>query len=68
VATRANKPLLAPGNEAKWAEINREKEGDERELVARMSVGERLELGQRLSQQRTKLFNEYRARHGLDGS
>jgi hypothetical protein len=68
MATKPKRPLLAPGNEAEWAAINREKESDERELVARMSVSERLELGQRLSQQRTKLFNEYRARHGLDRS
>jgi hypothetical protein len=68
MATRATKPLLAPGNEAEWAEFNREKESDERDLIARMSVSERLEFGQRLSQQRAKLFNEYRARHGLDRS
>jgi hypothetical protein len=68
VATKPKRTLLEPGHEAEWAKINREKESDERELVARMSVSERLELGQRLSQQRAKLFNEYRARHGLDKS
>ena len=68
MARPTHKSLSAPDNEAEWAVINREKESDERELVARMSVSERLELGQRLSQERTKLLNEYRARHGLDRS
>jgi hypothetical protein len=64
MATR-KRPPLAPSHEAEWAEFNREKDDSERELVARMSVAERLEFGQRLSQQRAELINEYRARHGL---
>jgi hypothetical protein len=59
------RPPLASSHEAEWAEFNREKDDSERELVARMSVAERLEFGQRLSQQRTELIDEYRARHGL---
>ncbi len=66
MGTRTGKPLLAPGNEAEWAKINEEKDWYERELVERLSVGERLEFGQRLSQFRAQLVAEFRARHGLD--
>lgn len=71
MATKPKRPLIPPGHEASWAEFTREKEREKRqedELIARMSVGERLELGQRLSQQRVQLLNEFRARHGLDRS
>jgi hypothetical protein len=64
MATRA-RPLLAPGNEAEWAEINREEERQEAELAASLSTPERLEFGQKLCDQ---AFDFYNAVHtGADG-
>ena len=55
MATRTNKPLLAPGNEAEWAKINREK----RAAMAPppdTPIGELLRRGQHLSAQAAKLL------------
>lgn len=59
-------PRLALGTEAEWTQFNEEKARPERELIERLSVEERLEFGQRLSQFRAKLLAEFRARHDLD--
>ena len=55
MATRTNKPLLAPGNEAQWAEINREKRSD-MAPPADTPIGELLRRGQHLSAQAAKLL------------
>lgn len=55
------RPFLAPGNEAEWAEINREEARQDAEFVAQLSISDRLELGQRLSDQAFDLMNAFRA-------
>jgi hypothetical protein len=65
MAASRKKPLLAPGNEAEWAEINREEERQEAEFAASLSVPERLEFGQRLCDQAFEFYNAvHPARHG----
>jgi hypothetical protein len=54
-------PLLAPGNEAQWARINREEEQQEAEFASALSIPERLELGQQLCDQAFEFFNAVRA-------
>jgi hypothetical protein len=49
------RPLLAVGNEAKWARINRDEAEHHRSANLGLSPVERLELGQRLSQQAVSL-------------
>jgi hypothetical protein len=51
-----DKPLLAPGNEAEWARINREESEQMRASNAALTPAQRLELGQRLSQQAVSLL------------
>ena len=51
-----DKPLLEAGNEDRWAEINREESRQEAEFAASLSVAERLEFGQKLSQQAVSLL------------
>jgi hypothetical protein len=65
MATRTNKPLLAPGNEAEWAKINSEEERQEAEFAATLSIPERLEFGQRLCDQAFEFYNSVHA--GADG-
>lgn len=55
------RPLLAPGNEAEWARINREEERQAAEFAASLSIPERLEFGQRLCDQAFSFFNAVRA-------
>ena len=50
------KPLLAPGNEDEWAEINREEEHQEAEFARSLSIPERVAYGQKLSQQGVSLL------------
>ncbi len=64
MASRAQ-PLLAPGNEAEWAEINREEERQEAEFAASLSIPERLEFGQKLCDQAFDFYNAVHA--GDDG-
>ena len=45
-----------PGNEEKWARINEEEAREEAEFAASLSMGERVSLGQRLSQQAVSLL------------
>lgn len=51
-----DRSLLAPGNEAEWAEINEEEARQEAEFAASLSMDERVTLGQRLSQQAVSLL------------
>jgi hypothetical protein len=61
----ARKTLLAPGNEAEWAEINREEERQEAEFAISLSIPERLEFGQKLCDQAFDFYNAVHA--GDDG-
>lgn len=54
-------PLFAPGSEAAWARINADEGEQEAAFIARLSIGERLELGQRLSDQAFELMNAFRS-------
>lgn len=49
-------PLLAPGHEAEWAQINREEEEQERSMDMALTPAQRVEQGQRLSQQAVSLL------------
>jgi hypothetical protein len=53
--TRA-RPLLGPGNEAEWAEINREEAEQLRASNMALTPTQRLEQGQKLSQQAVSLL------------
>jgi len=55
MATRA-RPLLGPGNEAEWAEINREEAEQLRASNMALTPMQRLEQGQKLSQQAVSLL------------
>jgi hypothetical protein len=50
------KPLLAPGNEAEWAKINREETEQARASNLALTPAQRLEQGQKLSQQAVSLL------------
>jgi hypothetical protein len=56
MSSRAKKPLLAPGNEAEWAKINREDQQEEAEFASSLSISERVAYGQKLSQQGVSLL------------
>lgn len=56
MATRADKPLLAPGNEAEWAQINEEEARQEAEFATSLSMDERVTFGQMLSQQAVSIL------------
>jgi hypothetical protein len=49
-------PLLAPGNEAEWAAINREEAEQLRASNMALTPVQRLEQGQKLSQQAVSLL------------
>jgi hypothetical protein len=51
-----SRPLLSPGNEAEWARINREQAEQLRASSLALTPAERLEQGQRLSQQAVSLL------------
>jgi hypothetical protein len=51
-----NTPLLSVGHEAEWAEINREEAEQLRASNMALSPAQRLEIGQRLSQQAVSLL------------
>jgi hypothetical protein len=61
MADERSRPLIAPGNEAEWAEINRTEAEQDAEFAARLSISERLELGQRLSDEAFDLMNAFRS-------
>jgi hypothetical protein len=50
------RPLLATGNEAEWARINREEADQDRASSMALTPVQRLELGQQLSQQAISLL------------
>jgi hypothetical protein len=54
--TVSRKPLLAPGNEAEWAQINSADAEQLRASNLALTPVQRLELGQRLSQQAVSLL------------
>jgi hypothetical protein len=56
VANKLRKPLLAPGNEVEWARINREEAEQQRASAMAMTPSQRLEQGQKLSQQAVSLL------------
>jgi hypothetical protein len=56
MAKSSTKPLLAPGNDAEWARINREEAEQLRASNLALTPSQRLELGQRLSQQAVSLL------------
>lgn len=60
MATRAY-PLLASGNEAEWAKINREEDLQAAQFAVSLSIPDRLEYGQRLCDQAFRFFNAVRA-------
>jgi hypothetical protein len=49
-------PLLSPGHEAEWAVINREEAEQERAINMALTPVQRLEEGQKLSQQAVELL------------
>jgi hypothetical protein len=51
-----SRPLLAAGNQPRWAEINAEEERQELEFAASLSMAERVAYGQKLSQQAVALL------------
>lgn len=52
----SRKPLLAPGNEAEWARVNRANAEQLRASSLALTPAQRLELGQKLSQQAVSLL------------
>jgi hypothetical protein len=56
MATRTDKSLLAPGNDAEWAKINEEEARQEAEFAASLSMDERVTFGQKLSQQAVSIL------------
>jgi hypothetical protein len=51
-----NTPLLSAGHEAEWAEINREEAEYHRASTRALTPAERLQVGQKLSQQAMSLL------------
>jgi hypothetical protein len=51
-----SRPLLATGNEAAWARINREEASQLRAANTALTPAQRLDQGQRLSQQAVSLL------------
>jgi mannose/cellobiose epimerase-like protein (N-acyl-D-glucosamine 2-epimerase family) len=56
MATPTRKTLLEPGHEAEWAEINREEDEYRRRTTRALTMAERIEQGQKLSQQAVSLL------------
>ena len=54
--SRSARTLLEPGHEAEWAAINREEAAQLRASNLALSPAQRLEQGQRLSQQAVSLL------------
>jgi len=49
-------PLMSVGHEAEWAVINREEEEQERAIDMALTPAQRVEQGQKLSQQAVELL------------
>jgi len=58
---KSSQPLFQTGREKEWAQINRSDAEQEAEFAASLSTSDRLELGQRLSDQAFELMNAVRA-------
>ncbi len=56
MSTRSNHTLLEPGHEAEWAALNREEAEQLRTANMALTPIQRLEQGQRLSQQAVSLL------------
>lgn len=56
MTVRSQTPLLSPGHEAEWEQINREEEEQERAISMALSPAQRVEQGQKLSQQAVSLL------------
>lgn len=56
MATTVSAGLLSPGHEAEWATINREEHEQLRASNMALTPAQRIEQGQRLSQQAVKLL------------
>lgn len=56
MSSRDHTPLLSVGHEDEWAEINREEAEQERALDMALTPAQRIEQGQRLSQQAVALL------------
>jgi hypothetical protein len=56
MAAPARIPLLSPGRKAEWAMINREDDEQRRAMGMALTPSERVEQGQRLSQQAVSLL------------
>lgn len=56
MANQPEKRLLAPGNEAEWAALNREKREFHQRTARALTPSERIAQGQRLSQQAVELL------------
>jgi hypothetical protein len=56
MASGPDTPLLSVGHEAEWAEINREEAEHHRRSNMALTPAQRLEVGQKLSQQAVSLL------------
>jgi hypothetical protein len=56
VSDQANTSPLSPGHAAEWAAINREEAQQERATNMKMTPAQRIEVGQKLSQQAVALL------------
>jgi hypothetical protein len=56
MSTRTDTPLLSAGHEAEWAAINREEAEHHRASTRALTIAERIEQGQKLSQQAVSLL------------
>lgn len=56
MAASARTPLLSAGHESEWAQINREEEEQERAMDMALTPAQRIEQGQKLSQQAVELL------------
>lgn len=56
MAAPATTPLLSPGHEAEWAVINREEADQRRAMDMALTPVQRVEQGQKLSQQAVALL------------
>ncbi|MCL2770299.1 MAG: hypothetical protein FWD42_09375, partial [Solirubrobacterales bacterium] len=56
MGARDRTPLLSAGHEAEWERINREEEAQERAMAMALTGAQRIQQGQRLSQQAVSLL------------
>jgi hypothetical protein len=61
MASERLQPSVQPDRHSDWEQINRDEARQEAEFAARLSTDERLELGQRLSDQAFELMSAVRA-------